>query len=318
MPLTAPFTTEDYLEVVGETFALDMNAVGQRGKPRASSLGACAREQAYMMAGTEHDPIGTEGSARQTDGELTAEQGRMFEDLSVRIIEKLGFSVVDRQVELPPEYPVTGHPDGRLWRVPETYSEARELEDGLVWGFEHKHLGRWGYEAVLKQGLMEAEPGYVLQSGLYGDALGWDAALFVIVAQDSSSVRGDITANLRAKNPERRWSVYPGIHPKVNIVPVDLRPVKHGLVPLALERAKWLSDWSQNSGDPAAVAREADPVTTSLKWVADGFGGRAQVERPDFPCSYCPYLSKCLEAGAGGFAAPRLPWLEAVGAEESE
>lgn len=300
--LKPPFTASAFLDVVGRTFSLPENFVGERDKPRASGLGACAREQGYMMVGMEHDPIGEEGSARQTDQELTAEQGRMFEDLSISVIATMGFEVVDRQLALPDDYPVTGHPDGRLTGT----------TDGLVWGFEHKHLGRWGYEAVLKEGLFAAEPGYVLQSALYGDALGWDAAQFVIVSQDSSSIRSDITANLRAKNPARRWSVYPGIHPKVTVVPVDLRPIKHGLVPAAHERAYWLTDWKLQDGDPANIAREFDPTARVLKWVADGDGGREQVEQAPFPCGYCPFLSKCLEDGPGGFAAPALPWTTRV------
>lgn len=224
-----------------------------------------------------------------------------MEDLSVKVIDYMGLRVVDRQVELPPDYPVSGHPDGRLDGV----------TDGLIWGFEHKHLGRYAYEKILKEGLFKAEPHYILQTGLYGDALGWDASLFLIMAQDSSSVRGDMTANLRAKNPAHRWAVYPDLHPKVQVIAVDLRPIKHGLVPLGLERAKWLSDWKRESGDPADVAREYDPETLEDKWVADGEGGRKEVQRPKFPCSYCPYLTKCLEDGAGGKMAPTLPWIEA-------
>jgi hypothetical protein len=303
--LKPPFTTEDFLSVVGEAFSLPENFVGERNKTRASSLGSCARQQGYMMAGVEHDPIGVEGSARQTDQELTAEQGRMFEDLSVSILATMGFEVIDRQISLPDDYPVTGHPDGALGNI-----------DGLFWGFEHKHLGRWAYEAVLKDGLLAAEPGYVLQAGLYGDALGWDAAQFVIVAQDSSSVRGDITANLRARSPARRWSVFPGIHPKVNIIPVDLRPIKHGLVPVALERAEWLSKWKQADGDPAHIAREANPDLRQEKWVADGQGGREQVEQAPFPCGWCPFFSRCLEDGPGGLTAPQLPWTETVEADD--
>lgn len=317
MALTPPFTTEDYLESASRVFQLPMNAVQSRVRPRASSLGACARQQGYMMAGAVHDEIGVEGSARATDQDLTAEQGRMFEDLSVRIIEGMGIRVVHRQIELPEDYPVSGHPDGALaffQRTNDMYDNNYLVEtgpDGLVWGFEHKHLGRWSYEATVKRGLFAAEPGYVLQSALYGDALGWDAALFVIVSQDSSSVRGDMTANLRAKNPETRWATDPKVHPKVTIVPIDLRPVKNGLVPMALERAKWLSKWKETSGEPSEIAREYDPEAMTSKWVPDGEGGRMEVLRPGFPCSYCPFLTACLKAGQSGDVAPGLPWVVA-------
>jgi hypothetical protein len=231
----------------------------------------------------------------------------MFEELSVKVIEQLGVAVVDRQIELPPGYPVTGHPDGRLISMGDTSGKI----DGLIWGFEHKHLGRWAYEKILKVGLMRAEPNYVLQSALYADALGWDAALFVIIAQDSSSVKGDMTANLRAKNPAVRWAVDPDIHPKVNIVPVDMKPLKNGLIPMGLNRARWLTGWKKADGDPSHVAREFDPEVLENKWVPDGEGGRMEIQTAPFPCGWCPYYTRCKQDGAGGKEAPRLPWTEA-------
>ncbi len=331
--LTPPFVTADYLAVVGKTFAMDVNAVREHSKPRASSLGSCARQQAYMMAGTVHDDLGShEASARAIDGELTAEQGRMFEDLSVKVIEQMGLRVVDRQlcighekctpqsIQGPVDYPVSGHPDGRLARDIGPMGQPmvdRIGEDELIWGWEHKHLGRYAYEKILKEGLMKAEPVFIMQGGMYAHALGWDADLFTIVAQDSASVRGDMTANLRAKNPAVRWATMPGINPKVNIIPIDMRPVKHGLVPMGLNRALWLSKWKTDSGDPKDVAREYDPTVREMKWVADGEGGRTEVERAPFPCGWCPYLAKCLDAGSGGKAAPALPWTESVEAEDA-
>lgn len=334
MPLTPPFNTADYLAAVGTTFEMDVNAVREHDKPRASSLGSCARQQAFMMAGTPHDETGkSEASARSTDGELTAEQGRMFEDLSVRVIENMGFGIVDRQlcighpkctpesIQGPEDFPVSGHPDGRLvqmvrgeWKM-EPYDAP--LADGLTWGWEHKHLGRYAYEKIIKEGLMKAEPVFIMQGGMYGYALGWDASLFTIIAQDSSSTRGDMTANLRAKNPAVRWATIPGINPKVNIIPVDMKPVQHGLVPMGINRALWLSDWKKNDGDPGHVAREYDPTIRVNKWVPDGAGGRMEIEQAPFPCGWCPYLEKCLAAGGGGNSAPALPWTESVEADDA-
>lgn len=291
------FNADDYLTASATVFEMAVNATQERAKPRASSLGACARQQAFMMAGVEPDPMGSEASARGTDNVLTAEQGRMFEDLSVKILEHMGVAVINRQITLPDNYPVTGHPDGELGEY-----------EGLYWGFEHKHLGRWAYEGTLRYGLYKAEPNYVLQSALYGDALGWDMAQFVIVSQDSSSIRTDIRRSLEYKTPSARWGADPEIHPKVTIVPVDLRPLKHGLVPMALERATWLSDWKQRDGDPAHVARENNPTTLEVVPVPDGEGGVMEVERAPFPCGWCPYLQSCLAAGGGGECAPILPW----------
>lgn len=293
--LVAPFTTADYLAVVARTFEMDVNAIRPHPKPRASGLASCARQQAFSMAGTEHDAYDLDGSARALDEKLTAEQGRMFEELSVSVIKTLGFEITDRQVELPPDYPVTGHPDGKI--------------GPLIW--EHKHLGRYAYEKILKVGLMKAEPGYVVQTMLYGDALGKaPGSLFTIVAQDGSSVRGDMTANLRAKKPEVRWATSPDVNPKVNIVPLDLAPLYHGLLPTALYRAAWLTEWKEVDGDPAHVAREFDADLREEKWVRDGEGDRKQVDRAPFPCGWCPYLQKCLAAGPGGEVAPAFPWKE--------
>lgn len=263
------------------------------------------------MVDTEHDGEGLGESRIQTDSEITAEQGRLFEDISVARIERnTGLRVVDRQMSLPDDYPVTGHPDGRLSpnRGTTHYPGGEEI-DGLIWGWEHKHLGRYAYTSVLKQGLQTAEPNFVLQATLYGDALGWDAAYFTITSQDASAIRGDITQNLRAKTPG--WAAQKGLHPKVTLVPVDLRPLYHSLIPMAHNRAMWLTKWKEESGDVADVRRESNPNNMADRPVVDEDGN---VQHRPFPagddalCGYCPYLRQCRLMGQSGEAAPKLPW----------
>lgn len=291
---------------------MPMNDVQERDRPRASSLGACARQQAFTMAGTVPQDIGEEASARAIDQELTAEQGRMFEPVSIKVIESMGFQVVDRQIALPDDFPVSGHPDGRL--VPG--DEAARFD--INWGWEHKHLGRYAYEKILKMGLFKAEPQFIVQDLMYGYGFGWDAGLFTIVAQDSSSVRGDMTANLRAKNPAVRWAVDPLINPKVNHIALDLAPLKQSLLPRALERAEFLIDWKKNDGDPGHVAPEHDPNVRETKWIPDGEGGRMEVERAPFPCGWCPFMQNCIKAGLGGKVAPAFPWTDEVVDDSAE
>ena len=87
---------------------LPENEPQRHPKPRVSSISRDAREIAYMMANT---PISTPSRG---DLSLSAEQGRMMEDVSIEALEERGLYVVNRQIQLPDSYPFTGHPDGEL------------------------------------------------------------------------------------------------------------------------------------------------------------------------------------------------------------
>ncbi len=138
--------------------------------------------------------------------------------------------------------------------------------DGMTWGLEVKHYGRWAYENILKKGLEEAAPDVVAQCALYGDALGWDACLVVVTSQDASSIRSDITRNRKAKNPAIRWADRPGIHPKVTLVALDLRPLYETLVPVLKHRAEWFTQWKEQDGNPANVKWEIYPGDDKFPW----------------------------------------------------
>ena len=205
-----------------------------------------------------------------------------MEDLSFRLLQQNGIWVVDRQLALPSDYPVTGHPDGRI--------------DGTTMGVEHKHLGRYAYLDILKHGLDKGAPEYILQAALYGHALGWESAFFVITSQDASSIRTEMTMNRRAKNPANRWvDAHPWQNPKAMFFVRDLRPLYDTLVPQALARAQWLSEWKAQSGEPTDVRLEADPY-------------RGRGDRVAFPWSYSEYLARAQRDGQRGVEAPPLPW----------
>jgi hypothetical protein len=142
-----PFTAEEFIDAAYE-LEMDINKTQVHHRPRASGLASCAREQGYSYSGTpESNP--QRDDPRRAPGVLTTEQGRHVEDLTCEIIDHMpqGLTVVDRQIELPVDYPVSGHPDGRLQP-----KAGGPMPDGLVWGFEHKHLGRFSYMKTFKLG----------------------------------------------------------------------------------------------------------------------------------------------------------------------
>ena len=287
-----PVTRDEILRAFRRAFERPENVVGSYDRPRASALASCARQQGYAMAGTVPDEIGVKGSLLSYDADLTSEQGRAFETLMERTLSSMGIEVVSAQTELPLSYPVSGHPDGQLNLDRYLQREASSLESApeTVWGVEFKHLGRFGYEKVIKNGLRAGAPQYILQGGLYGDALGWDAVLYIVSSQDASSIRADAAASLRYKTPSARWAELIDWHPKIHIETLEIKEVQNGLLPVAKARARWLSDWKSTSGVAAEVAREYEP------------------ENGQFPCTYCPFLTTCLTDGNGGQRAPELPF----------
>lgn len=280
------------------TYALPENELFERGKPRASSLASDARELAYMMSATPHDA--GKGNRTRPDMRLTAEQGRHMESMSIDIIGSLGFEVVDAQISLPDDYFVTGHPDGRFITM------ERKLDpDGLKWGFEHKHPGRFDFIHILQQGGIrhkDAAPKWFLQAVLYGYALGWDCVQFVVVAQDASGVMAEANRNASAKKPDFRWGdkVVDGrVNPKVWTEAFDLRPYYRTIVPAAKKRAEWLATWKERSGDPRQVQLEHSPFEV--------IGPRGGNHGIPFPWSHSDWLGAAQRDGQSGFRAPPLP-----------
>ena len=296
--LVAPFTKEEYI-AGAFNLVLPENQPQVRPKPRVSGILDCSRQQAYMMANVprsdpeEEDPT----RAHQT---VTNEMHRVDEDVTVdivrNIVETKGFGkylVVGRQEVLPLDYPLTGHPDGMLvlrekFQEQETHLNCidhfdRALDDGLVWGFEHKVIGYLQYIKLFDKGLMVGKPGYFYQALLYGDALGWDAVLFVVLADDAAATKGQRSMELRKKNPAA-WASREDWHPKVQIIPLDLRPY-YPLIPQVHKRAEALSAVT----DPAEVKRE--------------YSGTGV-----FPCGYCDWKARCNIDGEGSIEIPKAPF----------
>lgn len=306
MELTPPFTREEFL-AASHGLTEDHNQPQARVKARASGLGTCARRQAYSARGGDpSDPA---------EHILTPMQGTYVEDLSCAVIEHLpyGLTVVDRQIELPEDYPVAGHPDGRLQMKDEI---EPYLRDGLVWGFEHKHLGRFGYQKAFKEGFMIANPDYMAQVTMYADALGWDAVLIVVLAQDASAtvydyrMAGEAAWNNDPKNPRgnktknpttyarNEWGLREDFDPKVQLFAYDLRQLKGYAAPPLHERARQIIELSAT---PERVKREYDPTKKN-----DG-------KTNNFPCFWrgggsCPFYQQCLADGEGDVVVTPSPF----------
>ena len=249
------------------------------------------------------------------DSKFTAEQGRIMEEPMVGLLHRAGLEVRRRQLCIghepcsaqheagPLNTPFTGHPDGGDLLGPE------DRMQGLKWGVEFKHLGRWKYEGLFKKGLEEGAPDYLAQMVLYGTALQWDACLLLATAQDGSSTRSDATINLRNKDPKTRWAEKEGWNPKFQLVAVDIREYRP-LAKMLWNRAEWLRKAVASVGPDdvmKVVAREYDPAVTKPKWrMVDG--ARVSVEETLFPCGYCEFLERCVEVGQSGERAPLLPF----------
>jgi hypothetical protein len=288
-----PFTAEQFVDAA-YSLELDINKTQTHARARASGLGACAREQGYSYSGTpESNP--QRADPRRAPGVLTTEQGRHVEDLSCGIIDHLpqGLTVVDRQIEVPPFYPVSGHPDGRLQST-RVGSGHHTLEDGLVWGFEHKHLGRFSYMKTFKLGWEAANAGYMTQLIMYGKALGWDKATVLVLAQDASGTQFEYNNSHYAKKitDNNKWAQRTDWHPKVQLFHVDLRPW-YGFFPQLTQRGDQIMKVTREQG-PAAIRREGDGVSHAMFERDPGGKGK-----PVFPCGYCSWVDRCNLYGNG-------------------
>ena len=275
--IKAPFTREDFIRASFK-LGLPENAPQTRAKPRVSGILDCSRQQMYSMQNVPRSNPEEEDFGRNHQN-ITNEIHREAEGVTASIIAQLDFTVVDRQVSLPADYPVTGHPDGRLVKGRYWAEGDASLIDGLVWGFEHKVIGYLQYIKVFDKGLFAAKPEYITQALLYGDALGWDCVLFVILADDAAATKGK-----RTQSSNQGWAKRDDWNPKVQLVPIDLRPLKP-LVGSFHARAAALTE--------AAATVEAAEVKRE-------FSGTAV-----FPCGYCDWRNRCNIDGEGSLVIPK-------------
>jgi hypothetical protein len=295
MKLTPPFTADDILDGVA-LMVKEENERKVRTVPRASSLANCARQQVYYMQDEDPAPLDDYGRTIR----YTAEQGNRSEDLTIEALGEVGTIIGMRQVELPEDFWVTGHPDGG-----EIFYEGAFNEDpttdfiktggDLNWGFEHKHFGAWKFKNIFKDsrgpnGLMGSSDGVEIltQCLSYGIALEWDAVAVTIVAQDASAVRSDwlrckkyaTEGKTQKTRDNNAWALDPTFNPKIQVHGVDLRPLKQMYAGNLESRALDLSA-AAKFGTASEVRREHDPAANV------------------FPCTFCDHRKRCEDDGSG-------------------
>ncbi len=286
------FTFRELARGVDDATRQEHNETQVMTRPRASSLMNDAREVAYTMAGVKPSDPPQKDDLR-FDGVITAETGRVVEDLLVAGVGglPLGLTVINRQIELPEEYPVSGHPDGQLARLisgdPSKGAAvwADKLDDGRRWGVEFKVKGNYQFLNLALDGIMSPIGRDLLaQVVLYGHALDWDAVLIFIIAADASAVR----SNLRFGKYSSLASADPAdFHPKGYLWALDLEDLKDALIPDLHKRAAWFAKRQAAGKDPAQVKFEQSPQ-----------------EKGDFPWGWSEYYRLAQKDGDGTAKAP--------------
>ena len=311
--MQAPYDTDMFLKAANsKSFVRPENERQRRLKPRASGLISCARQQAYQMAGVPETDV------MQPDAVVTQEIGRLVEDYSVSVVPKIedsplvvapweGLAIVGRQVSLPDSFFVTGHPDGRVTQRKFMYGNqgrseyANTTADGLVCGWEHKVYGAYSYKEALYGNVVSGVPGAFAQGVIYGLGLDWDAVLINIIAADAAFIRGEMkrvaqyaetgkALKTRQSNQEK-LDKFKGKNAKVEVKHLDLRPYKELFRGDFEARALALSQVSVDEVDPDTVMREKQP----------------EGEKPYPLCDYCPFKTRCIEAGTGTLRIPESP-----------
>ena len=203
------------------------------------------------------------------------------------VLKDLVFEEVARDLLRPAGITHAGDGSGRLY-----YGGGWDngAINELVWGFEHKHLGRFQYTRIVDKGLYGGFPDIIAQMLLYGSALGWDACMAVIMSQDASGIRTEYTR--ASKERKEKLAANLGYNPKLMVFGIDLRPLYKTLLPALEARAQWFIDWKRDDGDPLSVQIEAAP---------------SKVNPKAFPWGWSEYVSRAMRDGQSGFAAPPTP-----------
>lgn len=263
-----PFTLHDYYKGARAWSAEQLALRGGRTteKVSASALGSCSRKQLATLRGVPAT------NPSRPDSVITTEQGTIIEEVAIGAIEALGLSV-RRGISLPNDYPVSGHPDGELY---EATPMGAGLLGGYKWGWEHKHLGAFGFKRAIQSGFDAANPGYMAQIVTYGHALGWDRVLVQVTAQDGSAVR---TEQRNAKN-----DLFKNADPKTAFFGYDLHSY-YPFIPHLHQRVQQITSIIA----PENIAREYD-------------GKR------NFPCNFCHVQDWCNSVGDGGMVVTPSPF----------
>lgn len=246
-----------------------MHEVHQSSEPAASGLGDCARQQWYKLTNA---PI---TNLDRTGSQWSAFMGHLGQALAVRILEKMGYTILDQEKEVRVGT-IVGHIDGIITGL--------DLEDRRM-VYDAKVRNVYRLIDVLTKGVEVAELSTFLQMQAYMLAEGLDSTMLTYMPHDLSATRR--IGWYQRKLAEKGWP-----EPVVNRVFVDADDFAQKL---ATDRSDLLTVAAQNDIMPA---REFDPNDP---------------DDAKFPCGYCPFMALCMRHGqSDGLTIPEIPveWRE--------
>lgn len=257
-------TAEDILRAIKLAFALPENKIQKRSKPRASGLTGCLRNQQYQMIGAK------ETDEPSADSYFTQEQGRLAEDITVAALGQCGIPIINRQIALPEDFWVTGHPDGEI---------------AGYGGFEHKHFGRYRYKRFAQFGLESAifKEDVAPQIVCYAQGLGWERCLLVVTSQDASSIR----VENRYMTKKAQLAKYHSQNVKMIVFDLEMAPLIDRYAGALKDRATNLSMVTDSTlGTAKEKAVRAFNPDSNFK-----------PDKGFYECDYCNYRGRCLDDG---------------------
>lgn len=142
---------------------------GHTGKPRASSLGDCARKQLFDLR------EGVEGAeVLPNPGLWSSWMGHAGESVSRAVLMRMGYTI--EQPDVPEDLPFTGHVDGVI--------SGLDLDTPAVW--DNKVRAAYGFKLLVTTG--PDDPMYY-QMQAYMHALRLERTLITLLPHDQSAVR---------------------------------------------------------------------------------------------------------------------------------
>ena len=145
---------------------------GHTGKPRASSLGGCARKQLYAMRGTPKTEI--------LDPPWAPMMGHAGEAIVRQVLIHMGYVV--QTAMLPDNLPFSGHIDDQL--------HGLDLDVPTLW--DNKVRGVYGARMLVTKGLPAADTEMYLQMQAYMLALGLKQCMLTIEPHDLSLMKREV------------------------------------------------------------------------------------------------------------------------------
>lgn len=230
-----------------------------RAVPSPSVVMRCYRQVWFMGRGYDRDNIMDNGESY-----ISAESGSATEGVLAAIVEKAGFGkVLQRNVALSPRQcnkigMVRGECDGLM-----------ETPSGEIVVLEFKRKGVFDMLDLLRtNSVAEAKPDEYVQLQCYINALNAKKGLYIAANWDRGAFTNRARFSKHFKDGDRPDAVH-----------VEWVLPNQQVVDTAIKRAKAMVRFMRDVDAEGDVPREYDP------------------KEGKFPCSWCPFLGQCKNAG---------------------